>query len=52
MEVNAKASFKTTQNRGQTENSLGFVKVHDAMDNLHRGVPAEEGDLVGKLLGR
>lgn len=37
--------------RGQAENSLGFVKVHDAMDNLHRGVPTEEGDLVRKLLG-
>lgn len=31
--------------------SLGLVEVHDAVDDLHRRVPAEEGDLVGQLLG-
>lgn len=33
------------------QDSLGLVEVHDAVDNLHRGVPTEEGDLVRQLLG-
>lgn len=32
--------------------SLGLVQVHDAVHDLHRGVPAEEGDVIRQLLGR
>lgn len=31
--------------------SLGLVQMHDAMDDLHRGVAAEERDVVRQLLG-
>jgi len=31
--------------------SLGLVQVHDAVHDLHRRVPAEEGHLVQQLLG-
>lgn len=31
--------------------SLGLVEVHDAMDDLHWGVPTEERDLVRQLFG-
>ena len=34
-----------------SRDSLGLVEVHDPVDDLHRGVPAEEGDLVGEFLG-
>ena len=38
------------ENNTLCRDSLGLVEVHDPVDDLHRGVPTEEGDLVGEFL--